>query len=44
MVFNRQKTIGEILNNGANCADSAIKVDGIIFELFNGYIKILDFI
>ncbi len=44
MVFNRQKSIGDILNNCVNCTDNAIKVDGIIFELFNGYIKILDFI
>ena len=44
MVFNRQKSIGDILNNCVNCTENAIKVDGIIFELFNGYIKILDFI
>ncbi|MGC8554960.1 MAG: single-stranded-DNA-specific exonuclease RecJ [Candidatus Acidulodesulfobacterium sp.] len=44
MVFNRQKSIGDILNNSVNCTENAIKVDGIIFELFNGYIKILDFI
>jgi single-stranded-DNA-specific exonuclease len=44
MVFNRQKSIVDILNNCVNCTDNAIKVDGIIFELFNGYIKILDFI
>ncbi len=44
MVFNRQKSIGDILNNCVNCTDNTIKVDGIIFELFNGYIKILDFI
>ncbi len=44
MVFNRQKSIVDILNNCVNCTDNAIKVNGIIFELFNGYIKILDFI
>ncbi len=44
MVFNRQKSIGDILNNCVNCTHNTIKVDGIIFELFNGYIKILDFI
>ncbi len=48
MIFNRHGTIENILGlNGLDknkIIENKITVDGIIFEFFNGYIKILNFI
>lgn len=46
MMFNKHRAIDNILGlNGLDkITESNIAVDGIIFEFFNGYIKILNFI
>ena len=48
MMFNRHGIIENILGldglDKNKIAENKIAVDGIIFEFFNGYIKILNFI